>query len=134
MDVDLSSLARAIARLEEAYVAYSADPKNMMARDSVVVRFLFTYELGLATLRRYLDEYSIHWKTNATHTTPEMIRTANQDSLLKGDWEQWSTFRDKRNQISHTYNEDQAIAVVSAVPAFLEEVRFLHNRMEVNLQ
>lgn len=133
-ELDLSNLARAIARLEEAHAAHTADPGNIMIRDSVVVRFLFTYELALTNLRRYLDEYSVHWKATSPHTTPEMIRTANQDGLLKGEWEQWSGFRDLRNQISHTYNEDQAVAVVAGVPAFLDEVRFLHSHMEANLE
>ena len=129
-EVDLSSFARAIGRLEEAFTAYSAQPSNLFLRDSVVMRFLFTYELSLSSLLRFLETYSLNWKASANQTTPNVIRTGNQDGLVQSEWEVWQGYRDARNKISHTYNEDKAEEVVQVIPAFLQDVRYLHQRME----
>ena len=58
-EVDLSSLARAIGRLEEAVVAHSADPGNLLIRDALIKRFEFTWELSQSTLRRFVEAYEL---------------------------------------------------------------------------
>jgi nucleotidyltransferase substrate binding protein (TIGR01987 family) len=130
MTVDFSSFSRAIGRLEEAFTAYMAEPENTFIRDAVVIRFLFTYELSQTTLRRFLDEYSVNWKAMSLNTTPDLIRTANQDGLLLSEWEVWHEYRQARNRLSHTYEEDEAKAVLNVIPDFISEVRFLHSRLE----
>ncbi len=128
-EVDLSSFSRAIARLEEASTAFAADPSNLFIRDAIIKRFEFTYELAQNTLRRFVEAYSLHLRTSDRLTLPELIRTASQDGLLRSGWDVWHTYREARNKTSHTYNEDQALAVLEIIPAFLTEANFLYARM-----
>ena len=60
----------------------------------------------------------------------DMIRTANQMALLKSNLEIWSEFREMRNMTSHTYDETVALKVVSIIPNFYEEVKFLLNKLK----
>ena len=62
-------------------------------------------------------------------TFPMLIRTASQDGVLNEGHDVWHRFREARDRTSHTYNEEQALAVVRIVPEFLVEVRFLHDRL-----
>jgi len=55
----------------------------------------------------------------------DLIRSANERSLLLHDWLTWKTYRDTRARTSHTYDEAIAIEVVAGIPAFLEEARYL---------
>jgi hypothetical protein len=41
----------------------------------------------------------------------------------------WRTYRDMRAKTSHTYNEITALEVVADIPAFLEEARYLRDRL-----
>ncbi len=53
--LELSSLAKAQARLAEALQALAAEPDNTLYRDATIQRFEFTYELAHKLLRRYLE-------------------------------------------------------------------------------
>lgn len=46
MDIDISPLARAIARLEEAVAAYQQDTSQTLIRDGLIQRFQFTYDIS----------------------------------------------------------------------------------------
>ena len=39
----------------------------------------------------------------------DLIRTANEQSLLQGDWADWKQYRDMRRRTSHTYDEAVAL-------------------------
>ena len=45
-------------------------------------------------------------------TFQDLIRTANEQGLLLGEWPDWRGYRDLRGATSHTYNEDVALEVV----------------------
>ena len=116
-------------RLEESLLAYQATPENLMYRDSVIKRFEFTFELAQSLLRRFVLAMSVNLKDREQMTFPAMIRTASQDGILLHGYDVWKGYRDARNRTSHAYNEEQAVAVVAVVPAFLDEVRFLYGRL-----
>jgi nucleotidyltransferase substrate binding protein (TIGR01987 family) len=128
-DVSAEALGKAIARLEESLAAYGAEPGNLMYRDSVIKRFEFTFEVAQSLLRKFVTAYSVHVKETERLTFPALIRTASQDGVLREGYDVWHTYREARNRSSHTYNEDQALAVMAIVPEFLEEARFLHGRL-----
>jgi len=128
-ELSVAQLGKAIGRLEESLEAYRAEPENLMYRDSVIKRFEFTFEVVQSLLRRFVTAYSVNVKQREQLTFPTLIRTASQDGVLRGGYDVWHGFRDARNRTSHAYNEDQAVAVVEAVPGFLDEVRFLYMRL-----
>lgn len=126
---DIAPLERAIERLTEVLVRYQSDTADTPIRDSVVKRFEFAYELGHRLLRRYLKHASASSEGFDTMTFPDLIRTANGQGLLLGDWPKWRGFRELRNKTSHTYDEDIALEVVEGVPEFLEEMSYLRDRL-----
>ena len=130
MTLDLTPLANAIGRLEEGLTEYGRDTTNTLARDGLVQRFEFTYEISHKMLKRYLE---------TTSPTPgefddigfaDLIRSGSEQGLLLSDWSTWKNFRTMRGKTSHTYDEAVAVAVVADIPAFLEEARYLHEQLE----
>ncbi len=129
-EVDLRPLQRATARLREGLESYLREPDNLIYLDSVIKRFEFTYELSRGTLLRFLEATSVKLKGTGAPTLGELIRTANQDGLLRGTWEQWREYRDMRNRTSHAYDEGKAREIAACLPGFLEEAEFLLRRLD----
>ncbi len=133
-EVNLSMLGRAIARLREAVLACQREPDNLLYLDSSIKRFEFTYELSRNTLLRFLEATSVKLKSSEPPTLGTLIRTANQDGLLLGTWEEWRGYRDARNRTSHAYDEGKAREIAASLPNFLMEAEFLHARMSERLE
>ncbi len=123
----------AIQRLEEGLARYRADTRDTQIRDGLVQRFEFTYELGHKILKRYLEYASANPEQFDEMTFQDVIRTANEQGLLLGDWTDWRGFRDMRARTSHTYNEDVAVEVVEGIPRFVEEAIYLRDRLQRRL-
>ena len=129
----IAPFERAIQRLEEGLARYRADTGDTQIRDGLVQRFEFTYELGHKVLKRYLEYASANPEQFDQMTFQDLIRTANEQGLLLGDWTDWRGFRDMRARTSHTYNEDLAVEVVEGIPRFVEEAVYLRDRLRSRL-
>ena len=82
--VDLESLGRAIARLEEVLAVHQAEPGNLIVRDAIMKHCEFTYEISQSTRRRFVETYSVHLKSSEQLTLPALIRTASEDAAVQG--------------------------------------------------
>lgn len=133
MQLDLSSFERALARLREGFVRYQQDIADTQIRDGLVQRFEFTYEIAHKTLKRYLELASATPTDHDAMIFPDLIRTANERGLLRGDWPAWRRYRDMRGRTSHAHDERVALEVVAGIPAFLEEATHLHDRIRDRL-
>lgn len=133
MKLDISALERAILRLEEAVTAYERDTSQSLIRDGLVQRFEFAYEISHKLLRRYLAANPGPPETIAAANFADLIRIANQQDLLLGDWPRWRGFRDMRARTSHSDDEAVALDVVAGIPDFLDEARFLRDRLRDRL-
>ena len=129
----LAPFERAIQRLEEGLARYRADTGDTQIRDGLVQRFEFTYELGHKVLKRYLEYASANPEQFDEMTFQDLIRTANEQGLLLGDWTDWRAFRDMRARTSHTYNEDVAVEVVEGIPRFVEEAVYMRDQLHRRL-
>ena len=105
---------------------YLSDIRDDQIRDGLIHRFEFTYELGHRTLKRYLKFAVANPEQIDEMTFQDVIRTANAQGLLLGDWEDWRKFREMRSRTSHTYDENTAIEVI---PRFVEEVIYLRDQL-----
>ena len=130
---DIQPLENAIRRLEEALTAYQADIGNDIIRDGLVQRFEFTYELSHKMLKRYLEYAAATPELLDQMSFQDLIRTGSEQGLLLGDWPRWRGYRDMRSRTSHTYDEGVALTVVAGIPAFLEEARYLRDRLRDRL-
>lgn len=127
--LDIAPLERVIERLQEGLARYQADTTATLIRDGLVKRFELTYELGYKTLQRYLEYASASSEQFDKMIFPDLIRTANEQGLLLGDWPKWKEFRDMRAKTSHAYDEKIALEVVAGIPRFLEEATYLRDRL-----
>ncbi|MGN7610537.1 nucleotidyltransferase substrate binding protein [Magnetococcales bacterium HHB-1] len=128
-ELDLTSFSHAIDRFAEGLDIFRQQPENTLIRDGVIQRFEFTYELSHKMLRRYLKMAAASPERINQMAFPDLIRTGSEQDLLLNDWEIWRGYRNSRNITSHTYNEDKALRVIDKIPAFLEEARFLLQRL-----
>lgn len=134
MTLDFTPLRNAIARLDEGLRRYLADPTDIQIRDGLIQRFEFTYDLSHRSLRRAIEAASANPEEIDQMTFPSLIRTAFEQGLIAGDWNDWQEFRKMRNITSHTYDEAKALEVAAAIPRFLTEATELMARLEKRRQ
>ena len=81
-------------------------------------------------LKRHLEAVSPTPEQFDAMAFADLIRSANEQGLLLGDWSSWKIYREMRSKTSHTYDEEIAIEVVQVIPAFLEEARHLLKQLQ----
>lgn len=135
MSLDFTPLQSAIAQLEKS-LRYANSPLAQsdpdlfeQLRNSVIQCFEFTYELSHKMLKRYLEETAASPEETDLSTFQNLIRTGNENALLRSDWLRWRIYRQARTDSSHTYDQDKAEAVFSIAPDFLEEAKYLYARL-----
>jgi nucleotidyltransferase substrate binding protein (TIGR01987 family) len=133
MKLDITSLGSAVRRLREGLARYEREPADEQIRDGLIQRFEFTYELSHKMLRRYLKETSASPDDVERMPFADLVRTANDQGLLRGDWSVWRRFREMSARTSHTYDAKVALQVASAIPAFLEEVEHFYAELQRRL-
>lgn len=124
-NLDFTALENSLQRLGEVVEIYKKNPQDTIVRDSLIQRFEFTYSITLKTLRKYFIERAFIVDDVNKLSFNEMVRTAMQLDLLKSDLAKWTEFREMRNLISHTYDENVALKVSGIVPDFYEEITYL---------
>jgi len=133
MKLDISSLGNAVRRLREGIARWQREPKDEQIRDGLIQRFEFSYELSHKMLRRYLKEAAASPDEIEQMSFADLIRNANAQGLLRGDWPVWRRFREMRARTSHTYDARVAEQVASAIPTFLEEAEHLYAELQRRL-
>lgn len=124
-NLDFTALENSRQRLGEVVEIYKKNPQDTIVRDSLILRFEFTYSITLKTLRKYFIERAFIVDDVNKLSFNEMVRTAMQLNLLKSDLAKWTEFREMRNLTSHTYDENVALKVSGIVPDFYEEITYL---------
>jgi nucleotidyltransferase substrate binding protein (TIGR01987 family) len=133
MKLDTTSLGNAVWRLREGVARWRGEPTDEQIRDGLIQRFEFTYELSHKMLRRYLKEAAASPDEIDRMPFADLIRTANAEGLVRGDWPAWRRFREMRARTSHTYNAEVASQVAAAIPEFLEEAEHLYDELQRRL-
>ncbi|WP_301099321.1 nucleotidyltransferase substrate binding protein [Otariodibacter sp.] len=131
--LDISPLVNAVVRLDEGFTRYQQDTSDTQIRDGLIQRFEFTYEISHKILKRYLESISANPTEYDGMSFQDLIRSANEKSLLIGNWLDWKQYREMRSRTSHTYDENTAIVVVEGIPKFLNEVKFLKDKLQEHL-
>jgi nucleotidyltransferase substrate binding protein (TIGR01987 family) len=128
--LDLTSLSNAVTRLEEGLARCHREPDDTQLRDGLVQRFEFSYELSHKILKRHLEQTAASPEEIDRMAFADLIRTGNEQGLLRGDWNAWREYREMRSRTSHTYDENSSKLVVAGIPAFLAEVHHLLGQLE----
>jgi nucleotidyltransferase substrate binding protein (TIGR01987 family) len=127
--LELTPLEQSTQRLDEGLIRYQRDITDAQIRDGLIQRFEFTYEISQKILKRHLESASPTPGIYDAMPFSEIIRSANEQALLLGDWTRWKQYREMRGKTSHTYNEEVALEVLGNIPAFLAEARYLLSRL-----
>ena len=125
--LDTTSFEKVLNSLKALYERYIKE-RDVDLKDGVIQRFEYTYSFCLKMMTRYINMQSN--SPIPVMTFNETIRKANQMDLLRSNLEKWDEYRKKRNMTSHTYDETIADEVVSIIPDFIEEARFLLNELK----
>ena len=129
MPLDFTSLEKAVARLSEGLSRHLSEPADTQLRDGLTLRFESTYDLSHKMLRRALEAAAATPGEIDLMSFPTLVRTGYEQGVLEQGWSAWEAYRKMRNITSHTYDEVQANAVVAMIPEFLQEARFLLQRL-----
>ncbi|OIN92631.1 MAG: hypothetical protein AUJ20_06575 [Comamonadaceae bacterium CG1_02_60_18] len=105
---------RALDRLHEVMALDETD----IIRDSLIQRFEFTYELAWKCMYYWLRDQG----EKVLEMQKPILAAAFRCELI-ADPKLWEDIKEARDETSHTYNEDKAVAVAAfirsqAVPAF----------------
>ena len=131
-NLDFTALEKSINRLGEVLERFSREKNDDVVRDSVIQRFEFTYSLTLKTLRKYFIERAFIVDDVNNLSFNEMIRIASRLKLINSDLEKWTQYRTMRNLTSHTYDEEIALKVISIVPDFYNEIKFMLAKLKAS--
>ncbi|MBU6418306.1 MAG: HI0074 family nucleotidyltransferase substrate-binding subunit [Proteobacteria bacterium] len=126
--IDLSTLHRALATLDEGLDALADRPGDKFVRDACIQRFEYTYELSHKMLRRYLETTEPAGVGELSF--PDLIRLGFARGLLAESWDTWVAFRNARNATSHAYDETKALEVITKIPAFAIAAHHLATQIE----
>ena len=132
--LDISPLVNAVARLREGLERHRREPQDEQVRDGLIQRFEFTYELSHRMLWRYLRMVAASPDEYGQMPFQDLIRGANQQGLLRGDWPAWRRYRDMRARTSHTYAAAVAAQVAAGIPDFLAEATHLLGQLQQRLR
>jgi len=130
MPLKLESFSNAVARLEESLRRCEQEPEDAQLRDGLIQRFEFTYEVAFNLLRRCVERSASSEEAVKNLDFSEIIRQGWDLGLLHEEVSAWRSFRQRRNIMSHTYNEANAITVCAEIPRFLAEAKFLLSQLE----
>jgi nucleotidyltransferase substrate binding protein (TIGR01987 family) len=131
--IDITPLVNAIDRLRDGLARHLGEPLDDQLRDGLIQRFEFTYELCHRSLRRYVRLSAASPEEVDRMAFQDLIRTANQQGLLAGDWPAWRRYRDLRARTSHAYHAETARHVAAAIPEFLAEAEYLRDQLRQRL-
>ena len=104
MKLDITSLGNAVRRLRDGIARHKREPADEQLRDGLIQRFEFTYELSHKMLRRYLKETSASPDDIERMPFADLVRTANTQGLLRGDWPVWRRLLNENAAATPTMN------------------------------
>lgn len=114
MDEELSKFEFQLARFGQALAALQdavdTDTGDKKSRDSILLSFVFTFEMAWKTLKALLIEKGALPPDYATG----VLKAAFTVGLLP-DADLWMDLRDARNEVSHAYDLEKAIEIATLV-------------------
>ena len=128
-----SFLEQALRQFDASLTEYEKEPERHANRDSVVIHFLLTYELSVQAIKRFVELQSLKDSAGPDIGFQTIIRRADALGVLRTGWPGFGRFREARNAIAHTYDEQKALSVVELAKEFADEARFLLEQLKRSL-
>lgn len=127
MKMKLSNFGKAIDRLQEGVRKY--DGSDELARDGLIRRFEFTFELAWKALKAVFENEGL-----AGLNSPKLVlREAYAADMIK-DEELWLQMLKDRNSTSHLYDEKIAVQISKRIQtSYLTELIRLAQAIRVRI-
>ena len=123
----LQSYHKALNRLAEVVNEMDKRQLNDFEADGLIQRFEFTFELAWKLIKSYAEYQGTDKEIMGSR---DAIRWAYENHLIS-DSATWMEMIKRRNDTSHTYDEDTAVEVVSRVKAsYFQAFVALYDAME----
>lgn len=135
MRIDVSSLREAVGQLEKSLTYLHSDLAEQdpglreQFRSATIQAFESVYELATKTVRRQLEQDALNPAESRKLEFMALMRLA-ADAGLVSSATAWHAFRELRGRTSHTYDRDEAEAVVAQMGPFLIEARLVLANLE----
>lgn len=121
-----NSFEKAFSRLQAAVKLAEQRELSDLEAQGLIQGFEYTHELAWKTLKNFLEAQGILNLYGSRDTTREAFRNG-----LIENGEAWMDMVDKRNLTSHTYDEETAAQVVTAIrTAYFAEFERLLVRLQ----
>lgn len=133
----LSNYRKALHRLAEVVNVAKARELNDFEEDGMIQRFEFTFELAWKLLKSYAEYQGVDKEIMGSR---DAIRWAFENGLIT-DSNVWMEMIKRRNDTSHTYDEDTASEVVERIEDvyyqcfvyLFEKMKSLSSQTEIDL-
>lgn len=123
----LNSYRKALKRLSEVVSVMEIRPLNEFEADGLIQRFEFTFELAWKLVKSYAEYQGIDKEIMGSR---DAVRWAFDNGLVD-QGEVWMEMIKRRNDTSHTYDEETAKEVVASVKdAYFEAFVNLYHKMK----
>ena len=106
----IENFHKALARFNEAVIHFSANPSDEFARDALIQRFEFTFELAWKCLAEHLHENGNH----VQKMPRPVLKECYSVGLIKNE-AVWLEILKSRNLTSHIYDEETANLIAMAI-------------------
>ena len=106
----LKQFGKAITAFE---LAVAQDEGDVKSRNSLLLSYVFTFEMTMKALRAALVVRGLETPDYATAVLKAAFR-----ARLIDDPSLWELLRDQRNDVSHAYDEGKAIVIAAYVREF----------------
>lgn len=118
--------SKAFAQLKEAVELSEQRNLSKLEEQGLIQTFEYTHEMAWNTLKDFLEEHGVKKIYGSKDATREAFKTG-----LIENGEAWMKMIESRNLTSHTYNEETATAIVSAIiHSYFAEFSDFHVRMQ----
>ena len=102
---------------------------NEIEKQWIIQSFEFTFELAWKTMKDYLENQGVE-----TWTPREVIKHAFSYKYID-DWALWIDILDKRNLLSHTYDEKKAEEALSKIRlSYYQAIDNLHKTLQSKIK
>lgn len=118
--------SKAFAQLQEAVELSKQRKLTKLEEQGLIQTFEYTHEMAWNTLKDFLEERG----TKKLYGSKDATREAFKTGLIENG-EIWMNMIESRNLTSHTYNEETATEVISAIlHSYFAEFLDFHARMQ----
>lgn len=129
MSLDLTSFQKALSSLKKAINRSQTAPNDEELRDSVILRFGYTYERSWKMLKRQLEAEVPPPTEIDTMSFKDLFREGAVRGFIVNP-EAWLEYREKRSITSHTYDKEKATEVYQVALRFVHDAGGLMVRLQ----